>query len=83
VLGRDGVLSCSCGSSESLTAVRNAGPTASVYAGNVIGGDRSWPFQGVRVMQISRPRDLGPLMFVIGLFAILFAVTLVVGGPQR
>jgi hypothetical protein len=34
-------------------------------------------------MQISRPRDLGPLMFVIGLFAILFAVTLVIGGPQR
>jgi hypothetical protein len=34
-------------------------------------------------MQISRPRDLGPLMFVIGLFVILFGVTLVIGGPQR
>ena len=30
-------------------------------------------------MQISRPRDLGPLVFVIGLFAILFAVTVLVG----
>jgi hypothetical protein len=38
---------------------------------------------GCRVMQISRPRDLGPLMFVIGLFVILFGVTLVIGGPQR
>jgi len=34
-------------------------------------------------MQISRPRDLGALVFVIGLLAILFAVTLVVGGPLR
>jgi hypothetical protein len=34
-------------------------------------------------MQISRPRDLGPLIFVIGLFTILLAVTLVVGTPQR
>jgi hypothetical protein len=34
-------------------------------------------------MQISRPRDLGPLMFVIALFAILLVVTLVVGAPQR
>jgi hypothetical protein len=36
-----------------------------------------------RVMQISRPRDLGPLIFVIGLFAILLVVTLTVGSPQR
>jgi hypothetical protein len=34
-------------------------------------------------MQISRPRDLGPLMLVVGLFAILLAVTLMVGVPQR
>jgi len=31
-------------------------------------------------MQISRPRDLGPLILVVGLFLILFAVSLVVGG---
>ena len=33
-------------------------------------------------MQISRPRDLGPLVLVIGLFLILFAVSLMVGGPR-
>jgi hypothetical protein len=34
-------------------------------------------------MQISRPRDLGPLVLVIGLFLILLIVTLMVGAPQR
>ena len=33
-------------------------------------------------MQISRPRDLGPLILVVGLFLILFTVTLVVGTPR-
>ncbi len=34
-------------------------------------------------MQISRPRDLGPVILVVGLFLILLIVTLVVGAPQR
>jgi hypothetical protein len=34
-------------------------------------------------MQISRPRDLGPLILVVGLFLILLVVTLMVGAPQR
>jgi hypothetical protein len=34
-------------------------------------------------MQISRPRDLGPLILVIGLFLILLVVTLTIGGPTR
>jgi hypothetical protein len=63
---------------------RNALLRASVYAGTGRHGDRSRPkFWGVRVVQISRPRDLGALVFVIGLFLILLVVTLVVGGPQR
>jgi hypothetical protein len=44
-------------------------------------GDRSPP--GEAVMQISRPRDLGPLILVVGMFLILLAVTLTVGAPQR
>jgi hypothetical protein len=47
------------------------------------GTDQGPSFWGVRVVQISRPRDLGALVFVIGLFLILLVVTLVVGGPQR
>lgn len=32
-------------------------------------------------MQTAQPRDLGLLALVIGLFAILLIVTLMVGGP--
>jgi hypothetical protein len=38
---------------------------------------------GGSAMQISQPRDLGPLVLVVGLFVILFIVTLTVGAPQR
>ena len=34
-------------------------------------------------MQSAQPRDIGVLIFVIGLFLILFVVTLVVGTPTR
>jgi hypothetical protein len=34
-------------------------------------------------MQISRPRDLGPVILVVGMILILFVVTLTVGAPQR
>jgi hypothetical protein len=37
----------------------------------------------VGAVQISRPRDFGPLVFVVGLFVILFVVTLTVGAPVR
>jgi hypothetical protein len=33
-------------------------------------------------MQISAPRDVGPLVLVVGLFVILFAVALLVGTPS-
>ena len=33
-------------------------------------------------MQISRPRDVGPLIFVVALLLILFAVSLFVGAPR-
>jgi hypothetical protein len=34
-------------------------------------------------MQSAQPRDVGALIFVIGLFLILFVVTLVLGAPVR
>jgi hypothetical protein len=34
-------------------------------------------------VQVSRPRDLGPLILVVGLFLVLLIVTLLVGAPQR
>jgi len=78
VLGHDGVLSCL-----RYGEARNASVRASVYAGVGRHGDRSWPSFWGYVVQISRPRDLGALVFVVGLFLILLVVTLVVGAPQR
>lgn len=40
-------------------------------------GDRS--LLGERAMQISRPRDVGPLVLVVGMFLILLVVSLLVG----
>jgi hypothetical protein len=34
-------------------------------------------------MQISRPRDLGPVILVVGMFLILLVVTLTLGTPER
>ena len=34
-------------------------------------------------MQSAQPRDLGALVLVIGLFLVLFVVTLVLGSPVR
>jgi hypothetical protein len=36
---------------------------------------------GERVMQSTQPRDLGALVFVVGLFVILLVVTVVLGSP--
>jgi len=33
-------------------------------------------------MQISRPRDIGPLVLVVGMFLILLVVSVVVGTPR-
>ena len=33
-------------------------------------------------MQISRPRDIGPLVLVVGMFLILFVVSVMVGAPR-
>jgi hypothetical protein len=43
---------------------------------------RSSTFGG-GAMQISRPRDFGPLMFVVGLFLILLLVTLLIGAAPQ
>lgn len=34
-------------------------------------------------MQSAQPRDIGVLVFVIGLFLVLFVVTLLMGSPVR
>lgn len=34
-------------------------------------------------MQSAQPRDVGMLVFVIGLFLTLFVVTLILGSPAR
>jgi hypothetical protein len=50
---------------------------------------REWPEEPIRpaprgwAMQSAQPRDVGALIFVIGLFLILFVVTLTLGAPVR
>jgi hypothetical protein len=34
-------------------------------------------------MQTARPRDIGALLLVVGIFLILFVVTLTMGSPLR
>jgi hypothetical protein len=38
---------------------------------------------GERAMQSTQPRDLGALILVIGLFLVLFVVSLLFGSPVR
>ena len=38
---------------------------------------------GDLLMQSAQPRDLGALILVIGLFLVLFVVTLMLGAPVR
>lgn len=43
-------------------------------------GPRAW---GRRTVQRARPQDIGALVLVVGLFLILFVVTLTLGTPAR
>jgi hypothetical protein len=85
VLGRDGVLS-QLGQTSSAGAQRHRGATRRDGQPSMLGTIGARPIAGGfggGVMQVSRPRDLGPLAFVVGLFLVLFAVTLIVGAPLR
>ena len=44
------------------------------------GSDQKWG--RARAMQISRPRDIGPLVLVVGMFLILLVVAVMVGSPR-
>ena len=55
-----------------------------VYADNGSGGStRSRAAVGEAHMQSAQPRDIGVLIMVIGMFLILFVVTLTMGAPLR
>lgn len=63
---------------------RNAMATSGVYAGDGPGAkpvrSRAW---GRRILQSAHPRDVGALALVVGLFLILFIVSVMVGTPTR
>jgi hypothetical protein len=55
-----------------------------VYADNgSSGGTRSRAAVGEAQVQSAQPRDIGVLILVIGVFLILFVVTLTMGTPLR
>jgi hypothetical protein len=41
------------------------------------------PSLGVCIVQTAQPRDVAALVLVVGLFLILFVVTVLLGGPTR
>ena len=76
VLGRDGVLLFVRWTASQW---RNALPTPNVYPET---GHQSIAAGGYAFMQISRPRDVGPLVLVVGMLLILLVATLTIA-PQR
>lgn len=54
-----------------------------VYAVDGSAGNPIHATWGRRTMQSARPRDLGALVLVIGLFLVLFVVSLLLGSPVR
>ena len=48
-------------------------------AGNLVRNE-AW---GRRIVQSAQPRDVGALALVVGLFLILFVVSVMVGSPVR
>ena len=64
---------------------RNAWGTLGVYAddgpaGNRVRGSKAW---GRQTLQTAHPRDVAALALVVGLFLILFIVSLMLGTPTR
>ena len=63
---------------------RDTGTRSRVYADNGSGGgDSILRSRGGGAMQSAQPRDIGVLVLVIGMFLILFVVTLTMGAPIR
>jgi hypothetical protein len=63
---------------------RDTGTRSRVYADKGSGcGDSIPRSRGGGAMQSAQPRDIGVLILVIGMFLILFVVTLTMGAPIR
>jgi hypothetical protein len=57
---------------------------ATGYADHGAGGVfRFGPQVGVRIVQTAQPRDVAALALVVGMFLILFIVSLMLGTPAR
>ncbi len=67
-----------------MVRLRNALAAAAGYAGEEPVGapvrSRAWGFV---IVQTAQPRDVAALVLVVGLFLILFVVTVLVGAPVR
>ena len=54
-----------------------------VYACNEPAGNPVRQAWGRRIVQSAHPRDMGALALVVGLFLILFIVSVMLGSPAR
>jgi hypothetical protein len=68
-----------------LVPPRNAGWRHDVYADVEPAGDSGSKFgaRGRRTVQTAQPRDVAALALVVGVFLILFIVSVMLGAPNR
>lgn len=67
-----------------VVRLRNAIHAAAVYALLRTGGDSgSNRTRGRRTVQTAQPRDIAALALVVGVFMVLFIVSVLLGSPAR
>ena len=67
-----------------LLPPRNARTPSGVYpAANPAAGNLGTEALGEAIMQTAQPRDIGALALVVGVFLILFVLSLMLGSPTR
>lgn len=54
-----------------------------MLTGNQLGAAGSVSARGIRIVQTAHPRDVGALALVVGVFLILFVVSVLLGTPPR
>jgi hypothetical protein len=62
---------------------RNARDASGVYPAANPAGNLGTEALGEAIMQTAQPRDIGALALVVGVFLVLFVLSLMLGSPTR
>jgi hypothetical protein len=66
-----------------LLRPRNARAASGVYPAANPAGNLGTEALGEAIMQTAQPRDIGALALVVGVFLVLFVLSLMLGSPTR